>query len=438
MTNSSTIAFTRFRRLAVPAVACVSFPAFAVAQDAPVEVEVENDVVATDTAEVQRLPAENGAGLIARNDIFKFGEDTTGAFNLVPSEIGEGPLSEVTARAGLLVQARGVFSYYEDVSGDNEIDGGFEQSRVKPYLFGTIGPDDGAGFTSGPIEYRVQGTFIPNGGDFTLEDAFIVVPISDDFAIRGGQFLNPVSSERTTFGGFNLAVDRSLASDVLGAGGYVQGVTAVITPADMPNIRGEFGITDGLGSGNTPFTDVVGEIGAAGRVEFLLAGDWRHLTDYSAATTTTETMAAGAGADITFDGDTTLLTGTGDFRFESAEGLGAYGAVFVNLGQFEGDSTFNLGGVGQASMLLEDGLEPFGRVSALILDDDILPVDDSFFLEFTAGVNYYLEPSTLPHRVKLTADVGLLPLGTPGAPQLDYIASDDVQFVVRGQLQILL
>ncbi|MEM7806606.1 MAG: hypothetical protein AAF561_00675 [Planctomycetota bacterium] len=434
--TTNTTARRLFRRLALPAVAVVALPGLANAQ------EQKNasaaPVAAVDAEEIARLPALDAAGVIAQNDIYKFGEDATGSFDLVPAEVGEGSLSTIEARGGVLVQVRGVGNFFEDASGDDDIDVGFEQSRVNPYIFGTLGPAEGVGFLSGPIEYRVQGTFVPDGGDFTLEDAFVVLPLSEDIAIRGGQFLNPVSAERTTFGGFNLAVDRSLASDVLGAGGYVQGVTAVLTPQGVQNIRGEVGITDGLGSGNTSFRDTPANIGAAGRFEFLIEGDWAALKDFSAIGTTEQTIAAGAGADLTFAGDTTLLTGTGDFRFENADGIAAYGAVFVNLGQFNGDSTFNIGGVGQASFLLEDGLEPFGRVSALILDDDTLPISEDFFLELTTGLNYYFEPESLPHTLKLTVDGGILPFGTPGAPQLDFISSEEFQLFIRGQLQILL
>ncbi len=413
----------RSRFVLLSAVAAVaSLPAFAAAQDV--------------TATTQVAP-DNGAGRLAANDVLKFGEDMTGAFDLVPSEVGDGPLSSVTARAGVLVQARGIFSYFDTPGGDDELDFGYENSRVKPYIFGTIGDEDGAGFLTGPVEYRVQGTFVPNGGDFVLEDAFGVLPVGEALSLRVGQFINPVSAEGTTFGGFNLAVDRSLAAATLGSPARVQGVTALINPKNNGSLRAEIGITDGSGSANSAFFSDDADLAVAGRAEFLLGGDWKAVEDFTAINTTEDTSVAGVGGEVLFQGDTVLVIATGDYRQEQTNGLTIYGAGFATFGQFEGESTFNVGGVGQVGKVLDNGYEPFGRVSVLVLDDDLPTVADDFSLEITGGVNIYLDES-MPHRVKVTADVGFLPVGSPDQPQLDYSLSDEFQFIVRGQLQILL
>ena len=94
---------------------------------------------------------------------------------------------------------------------------------------------------------------MPDGGDFVLEDAFAVLPVGETLSLRVGQFVNPVSAEGTTFGGFNLAVDRSLAAATLGSPARVQGVTAPINPAESGTMRAEVGITDGSGSANSSF-----------------------------------------------------------------------------------------------------------------------------------------------------------------------------------------
>ncbi len=406
----------------------VALPGAAYAQEAEVSIETE-----TASAET----ATNGAGLFAANDVLKFGEGMTGAFELMPSGVGDGPLSGVTARAGVLVQARGIFSYFEDAGGDDELDFGYENSRVKPYLFGTIGDANGIGFLKGPIEYRVQGTFVPDGGDFVLEDAFAVLPIGETLAVRAGQFVNPISAEGTTFGGFNLAVDRSLAAATLGSFARVQGVTVLLRPTDGGNLRGEAGITDGSGSANSAFFSDDADLAVAGRGELLLGGDWAAIEDFTAVGTSQTTSVIGFGGEVLFRGDTTLVIATGDYRMETADGLTLYGAGFATFGQFEGDSTFNVAGVAQAGKMLDGGYEPFARVSALSLDDDLPQVADDFSLEITGGINVYLDEQN-PHRAKLTVDVGFLPVGSPDQPQLDYSLSDDFQFIVRGQLQLLL
>ena len=61
-----------------------------------------------------------------------------------------------------------------------------------------------------------------------------------------------------------------------------------------------------------------------------------------------------------FQGDTTLVIATGDYRIERADGLSIYAAGFATFGQFEGESTFNLAGVGQVGKVLDNGYEPFG------------------------------------------------------------------------------
>jgi hypothetical protein len=132
-----------------------------------------------------------------------------------------------------------------------------------------------------------------------------------------------------------------------------------------------------------------------------------------------------------------LLVATGDYRQETEKGLSLYVAGFATAGQFNGDSTFNVAAVAQAGQKLEGGYEPFGRVSFLILDDDLPTVADDFALELTGGINVYFDES-MPNRLKFTADVGLLPVGSPDQPQLDYALSDELQLIVRAQLQLLL
>src|SRR5690606_27318260 len=54
------------------------------------------------------------------------------------------------------------------------------------------------------------------------------------------------------------------------------------------------------------------------------------------------------------------------------------------------------------------------------------------------GVNYYLGPDgSYLHRAKFTVDVVYLPDGLPNNQTgLGYLASDDEQFVLRGQFQL--
>jgi hypothetical protein len=400
---------------------------------------IDIDIEGIDTeAPVERIDTLSGVGRFTANDVFKFGEDNNGSVSLIPADVFGENDPNLTARAGVLLQARAAIVYYEDVFEEEEFDVGLEQSRIKPFVFGTFGPEEGIGFIKGPAEFRLQGSIVPNGGTFVMEDAYVLLPVGDSMAVRVGQFQNPVSRERTMLGGYNLAVERSLAAESFGAGGRVQGVSLVYVPGDEPRLRGEVGITDGQGSANTPVFDTESDLGAAGRVEYLIGGNWDDYTDFTALGTTEGLLVAGAGADLTLAGDTLLLTATADAQYENTDGLSGYGAVFTSLGQFDGEGTFNLALVAQAGQMMDDNVELVGRAALMLLDEDTNPSDEDLFLELTGGVNYYFQPQGFPHRLKASLDVNILPNGTPGGPQLDYVPSNDLQFVVRGQLQLLL
>jgi hypothetical protein len=90
----------------------------------------------------------------------------------------------------------------------------------------------------------------------------------------------------------------------------------------------------------------------------------------------------------------------------------------------------------QAAYLLHNNWEPFVRYDAILFDEDGLPAGSEDTVHtFTAGANYYMRG----HDSKLTLDVMFLPNGSPVSDSgSGILVSDDSQFVIRAQYQLLL
>jgi hypothetical protein len=332
-----------------------------------------------------------------------------------------------------------------EVAGRAATESGFELSRVKLAFEGNVfGPD---------TKYKFQWDAGSNGGhngNLTLEEAYVMhrLNFAPDFWIKGGQFKDPTFHEELTSSKRQLAVDRSLANEVLGGGqtDYIQGVGLVWDdgPEGLP-LRGEAGFTDGPNSDNTNFVDGGGapifdvanpDWGVYGRVEYLAFGDWKDYQDFTTLGNVQDTLVLGAGAFYTQRGATNVLFHTFDAQYEYNK-LGMYAAYYgvYSDANATGGSTYNVGCVLQAGYLLNDRWEVFGRYSLASLDMAGAGTDN--FHEFTAGVNYYIKG----HAAKFTFDVSYLPDGSPSnEPQIGVLDpdADDQQFVFRGQFQLLL
>ena len=103
------------------------------------------------------------------------------------------------------------------------------------------------------------------------------------------------------------------------------------------------------------------------------------------------------------------------------------------------DDVYNWGFLVQAGWLFENNWEIFGRYDMTMLEDEIsvgaIGETEDTFHEATVGVNYYLRE----HNAKFTLDAGWLFNGAPvGASNLGILNSDDDEFVIRGQIQLML
>ena len=346
------------------------------------------------------------------------------------------------------LQLRYVTNYREEdaansIDGDATTEHGFEVARMKLRFEGNVFSPD--------TKYKFQWGSNRNNGNFVLEEAYVThkLNFAPDLFVKGGQFKDPTFHEEVTFSRHQLAVDRSLANEVLAGGqtDWIQGVGIVWDdgPEGLP-IRGEAGYTDGPNSDNTNFVDGGGspsfgvaspDYGIYGRVEYLVFGDWDDYLDFTAMRNDQDLLVIGGGLFYTQAGDGDAIFNTVDAQYEMNK-LGMYAALYgvYSDGAVGGDSAYDVGGVMQAGYMLNEKWEPFARYSIVSLDSGG-PGDDDNYHEFTAGVNYYMHG----HASKFTLDVTYLPDGIPSDQaqigELDPDA-DDSQFVLRGQFQLLL
>lgn len=328
-------------------------------------------------------------------------------------------------------QFRNVTNWGEDVkdSGDDSIVNGFEVRRMKLGVKGNA-------FDPG-LKYDIRVAYNRNGGSATLENAFLQYAIADDWAVRAGQWKGNVFHEENVSSGKQLAAERSQLNEILGGAltDYVQGVSLIYSAEE---IRGELAFIDGANTDNTNYLDGAGgygslspNYGVEGRMEFKVSGDWKNYDDFSAMGTKSDLLVIGAGFDWTEGGDAHAIAHTVDVQWESGSmPLGLYAAYLGNWSEVgDDDDTYSWGALLQASYMLDDKWEVFGRYGYTDLEGS---VDELH--EITIGANYYWSG----HNAKATLDVSFLPNGSPEDSGLGYQGGEDMQVVIRGQFQLAL
>jgi hypothetical protein len=350
-------------------------------------------------------------------------------------------------RPGVHFQFRHVTTYRQDEkNGDNDdIQSGFEVRRLKVSLEGNVFRPE---FT-----YFFQWATERGGGSVVLDDAWVRYQFADRWALKLGQYKDPVFHEELTPDKTLLTVERSLLNEVLGGGltGRVQGAS-VIYGNDKADLQGEFMVHDGARTLNTNFTDspgglgVVENFGVGGRVAYKFMGNWKDYRDFTAKETKEPMLIAGVGAEFTEGQDVGALLSTVDVQYEHPSGLSLYGALVGDYRDTRnGDSgnAFDWGAIAQVGYLLSPNWEVFGAYDILLFEDDVAfpgGGSEDVFHEIVGGVNYYLgKGGAYGHRAKFTADVVVLPAGAPRSVSGNGIlAGDDLQLVFRAQFQLLL
>lgn len=322
----------------------------------------------------------------------------------------------------------------DETVSDEDTTLGFQARRTKIWAKGNVAENWG---------FKVQGNFNRDGGEFTLEDAYITNDINDTWAWQLGQFRLPLLREDSVSSAKQLAVERSLTNEVFRQN-RSQGVQFNYT-GDNARFMGAF--SDGLRTQNTDFNSTAeADYALTGRFEWKWAGDWSRFEDFTSWQGDDNAGMLGAALHWQDGGETggptadvEILRATADVSFEG-NGWNAFGAIIYDNTDIAGvgDDTSNWGWLIQAGVFLNEQWELFGRYDMTLPDDD-LDLDD--FSTLTAGVNYYITPES--HAVKFTGDVQYffdkvdsgLTVITTGAGNLPD--SGDGQFAIRLQFQLV-
>ena len=344
----------------------------------------------------------------------------------------------------------------QDAPGTDENRWGFENRRTKLRFFGHV--------VDPSWQYLVLGAFDrddaaipspPSGdpsdtGNFVLDEAYITKDFGDGWKTRVGQFKAPFLREELVSSARQLAVERSLLNEEFNQD-RVQGIEGSWR-GDQFGFAGAFSdgfYPSGLGSDNTPWQLEDTEYAFTVRGEFLIAGDWKAMDDFSGWRGDGSAFMIGAAAHYQvdeygtsgpnpYDGATTEvealhLTADATAKFD---GIGLYGAVVYR--DLDGGAAIALeqfGFVIQGSIFLTDEWEAFARYEWA--DADTAGVDDLSVV--TVGANRYFAK----HNLKWQTDVGfgLNPVqsiwSTSSAGWRTDPMDEDGQFVLRSQIQLL-
>ncbi|MEM1010921.1 MAG: FlxA-like family protein [Planctomycetota bacterium] len=343
----------------------------------------------------------------------------------------------------LQIQARHVANYSD---AGNDTDFGWEMRRVKAGASGHIYTPE--------LEYSVTFGFSRGSTSIALENANIQYSPEDGlFGVEHtsflvGQFKDPTFFEEKTSSKRQLAADRSYANERLAGGltDFVQGIQYLYNDG---RIAWQVGYLDGANTDQTSFIDPAGTsffFALNGRFDILLKGEnARVFRDFTALNTEEDSLRAGAGFLVDLgDNDPGSflydLFATADISYETASGFGFFGAGMLRAFDNSGVEFIDLGFVTKASQIIDrdKGLEGFGQISAVFLENDDPRSGEQFMPEIVGGINKYWEG----HNVKMTIDAGVLPNGS-GVGNFTGIgyrgfSGNDLEFTVRGQIQLLI
>ncbi len=292
-----------------------------------------------------------------------------------------------------------------------------------------------------------------------LQDAWARYHIPNTpFAIRAGQIRDPVDHEQILFATKSLTPERSIVNSVLLNGDNIVKGASVSYGFDTDSAwRTEVAITSGMRNFNTdfqPFPTNTANWGAAGRIEWKLAGKWSDYTQFTSLRDKEPLFVVGAGFDYTEAGSAAGLTHVADVQYDLPSGLSLYGAYLgrytrdnagspASNGQPAGtatatgantyDSTIRLMG----AYLINEHLEPFVRYEYLHFDGhEVAAGTGPSINDFTLGANYYF----YGHRAKLSGAASYLPNGSPVSNTLgDLLTSQrGNEFILQVQFQLIL
>jgi hypothetical protein len=328
------------------------------------------------------------------------------------------------------------------------------------------------------LQYFVMIDVPSSGGGETLQDAYATYRCCENSALgfKAGQFVDPVWHESNVDDGHLLAVDRSLAGALLGGNtGLNDGAErtqGVGVTYDRGRVHGEFDLTDGRDTANTPFYDVSingflppQNFGMSARVEYKVCGNntaWNGYDSLSAYGAKSDLFIVGGGLEWDEAANFDNIYLTLDGQYTTRCGLSIYCALLEDYADWSDNSNSppqsplntdaagsypNFGCIIQVGYRIKPQVEPFLRYDVAVLNSryaDILafgnkaPGGDARATannhEFTAGVNYYL----FGYNAKVCGDISFLPNGSViDAPGLGILANQQhSEWVGRVQFQL--
>jgi len=390
-------------------------------------------------------------------------------------------------KISVLMQARYMVSQRNSgfIAPSSETTYGFSTPRTRIAFDGSI--------VSSQFNYRVSLDFgdaelsrgrgtgppLPGGtGTPRLLDAYAQYNFAgkhDGYYLKFGQFQSILITEEAIASEYQLAVDRSIASELL-APGYTQGVALGYVGDSM---AWELSITDGgryLGSretDSTAFNSVdEADLAVGLRVDWKRKGSWDQFMDFTSFQGSDQGTKIGAGFLYQFHGQTNpgeqtpgfigapvdstqIITWTVDYQHEG-DGWNFFAAYFGQWVDWE-LSNATLGVLENAVVLqggwfISDRIEFYARLETFWVDKAFrngFGTPNGYIHRFgTIGVNRYLLPES--HAAKITADVSYafdsvfaLAVGAgdslvlPDPSTSGFLGLTDHEFVLRLQLQLL-
>lgn len=393
-------------------------------------------------------------------------------------------------RLGVLMQTRYMVSVRETgfVTSNNIQTTGFSIPRMRLSLEGNIVSSQfnyKISFDAGDAELsrgRGAGSLLPTGnGAPRLLDAYAQYNFTgrrEGYYLKFGQFQSIVNSEEAIDASNQLAIDRSMISEIFGPG-YTQGIALGRV---LPDYAWEVSLNDGgrtfliREADNTAFNDQdEKDLGFSGRFDWKLKGDWEQFSDFTSWRGSNEAIKIGAGFQYQFSGQFNpgdlnialfpdvvesgqYLTWTIDYHHEM-DGLSFYAAYIGSWSDFEFPTGAFQPTIGfqnnavllQGSWFMTEDTEWYARLETFWIDKtyrNAFGLPNGYIHRIaTVGVNKYLFPES--HSAKLSADlsysfdsltvlsVGGTTVALPDPNVTGFQGLTDEEIVFRMQLQLV-
>lgn len=361
---------------------------------------------------------------------------------------------------------------------------GFSLPRTRLALEGTIVSSQfsyGLSFDFGDAELsrgRGNGPAVAGStGTPRLLDAYAQYNFegkNEGYYFKFGQYQSILMTEEAIDSSSQLAIDRSLISELFGPG-YTQGIALGRV---LDSYAWEVSLNDGgryIGSReteNTAFNDPrESDLGVSGRFDWKILGAWDQFSDFTSFRGADRAAKLGAGFFYQFSGQSNpglftpsflaaavesgqYVTWTLDYQYED-DGwnfFAAYTGMWVDF-EFSGGTlgTQHNAIVLQGGWFITEDTEWYARLEAFWIDKDYrngFGVDNGYIHRIlTVGATRYLIPES--HAAKLSADVsfafdsltvlsvGADSIGLPDPSTTGFLGLSSEELVLRLQLQLV-